>query len=139
MRKNIKKLSCFFVMLALSMAMTTAAFAGQDSETVLEGYGTLYGACRYHEDDKELLASAYLATNPDRAYLKIKVDMTFSDRTQSSLPSYQSERGETYYSKTYSKYQDGKTGIYAYVTSGVQGGSTYAAGAVYTNCSLINP
>lgn len=111
----------------LALDGATPRYGADTDSTPAAGYGTL-NANNWTTGSNGGLET-YVTSNPDRAYLV--ANYTIQDKNGKNLASDQtsSERGKTHHTASNNPSSS------AYVihgTHGVQGGSTYAAKAVYT-------
>ncbi|KPN96135.1 hypothetical protein [Lysinibacillus sp. ZYM-1] len=128
-----KKFGIGLAATALSLSLATGAFAyGSDAaETPAPGYGTLKGSSWTTGSTGG--AETWVDSNNDNAYLV--AGYTIQDRNGKNLASNQtsSARGKRTHSIDYSAPTNAYT---IHGTHGVQGGSTYAAKAVYTSVGI---
>ncbi|GAB6107740.1 hypothetical protein [Fusibacter bizertensis] len=128
-----KKIMGMFLCVTLVLASISTVYAAVDqSGKSLDGYVYLYGAIN---------SSGYgitsVRSNPDNAYLTLSAEFQNVSGVTLANPSYTSSRGVTelpiddvggYYLPAGVKHQ--------FSSHGVQGGTSYNAGAVYTYTSI---
>lgn len=137
--KIIKKFATILISAILCLGIATVAFAAGDYQykNDIAGYEKLEGwiGGTYTEIGVE----ARIASNPDRAYLKIKTTgVDTAGTTTRTFNDVTSNKGETHVDGSFSDYFEGVYRVYG--AHNVQGGGTYGAAVVYTTARLTqNP
>lgn len=122
---RMKKFLAVAMALTLMGATSITVCAASSSKPV-NGYGTLSGTLTSNGN-----FTTRVTKNPDRAYLTIAGTVQdINGNTIYNQSQINSDRGETYLGGYYKQIPSNAYAIFG--THGVQGGSTYGAGAVYT-------
>ena len=132
--RKIKKYFGIVIALVMSMSISMAALAAGPSDSKeVPGYGTLSGSVTavFDGTNFKIIAPVTITTNPDNAYLKVKIVLENSGGEELYSDFQKSDKGATYLPGVfYVVHFDDVHAIYA--AANVQGGGTYPAQVVYT-------
>ncbi len=138
MRKIKKFFGVVFAMaMSMSMSMVVLAAGSSDQKTV-PGYGTLSGSISAGGTygNYQISAPTNVTTNPDNAYIRVKITIEDIYGTELDSDHKDSARGVTSYPGPFPVVNfDDVHAIYA--AHNIQGGRTYEAQVVYTVTTTI--
>ena len=136
MKKN-KSLLTVVLSLIMCMCFSATALAGTSTDNkAVDGYGILAGTITAEETYVD--HHTRISSNPDNAYLKIKLELLSSGGSVMYNHTDSAPRGDRVLADTYDEpnghYFEGVYRVYG--AHNVQGGGTYGAQVVYTRTQI---
>lgn len=137
--RKIKKFFGVVFAMVMSMSMSMAVLAAGDSDSkIVPGYGTLAGSVSAVDNNGncKVKAPTSVTTNPDNAYIRVKITIVDIYGTVLYSDHKDSERGATSYPGEFpvANFDDVQA---VYAAHNIQGGRTYDAQVVYTVTTTI--